>query len=91
MNPDILCPVCGYALNQPPWCGESASFEICPSCGIHFGYDDDVSSESFRSKPETYRCWRETWITAGMPWFSKGRDKPKGWNPLDQLARLHKI
>jgi hypothetical protein len=33
------CPVCGYALAEPAWTPErGGSFEICPSCGIQFGY-----------------------------------------------------
>jgi hypothetical protein len=36
-----LCPVCGYDwLTEEPLVGPSASDEICPVCGIHFGYDD---------------------------------------------------
>src|SRR2546421_398332 len=34
------CPACGYALGFAPWDGESPSDEICPCCGIQFGYDD---------------------------------------------------
>jgi hypothetical protein len=35
-----LCPVCGYELAFAPWSDDSPSDEICPSCGIQFGYDD---------------------------------------------------
>lgn len=35
-----LCRACGDELGFKPWRGESASHEICPSCGIHFGCHD---------------------------------------------------
>ena len=36
-----ICPACGYdGLEEPPWTDGSASDEICPSCGIQFGYED---------------------------------------------------
>jgi hypothetical protein len=69
------CPACGFAgLDEEPWTVESASDEICPSCAIHFGYDD-----AGRRTPDFYAGWRGRWIVDGKPWFSKGRPAPSGW------------
>ena len=40
------CPVCGYGeLTTPPYDEfKCAIFEICPSCGTEFGYDDVSTS-----------------------------------------------
>ena len=48
-----ICPVCGYnALHEPAYdrfgC---ASFEICPCCGIEFGYDDARRSHETLREP----------------------------------------
>jgi hypothetical protein len=68
-----ICPVCGYKkLPRPP-----ENFLICPSCGTEFGYDD------FKKSHEELRY---EWMSAGMHWFSRSRQRPANWNPLDQLA-----
>ena len=83
----IVCPVCGYELDEQPWVGDSASDEICPSCGIQFGYDDAIDGTDEREK--VYRDWRTQWIAAGMPWFSQGTPPPAtGWDPRRQLERV---
>lgn len=77
------CPVCGWPeLSEPPY-DESgcASFEICPCCGVEFGYDDAV-------KGETHERARARWIAGGMKWWSTSRPAPKDWNAPRQLARL---
>lgn len=76
------CPVCGWPeLREPPRnkFGHS-SFEICPSCGFEFGFDDDDLGL-------TYKEARARWIAAGMPWWSPSRPGPVDWNPEQQLAR----
>jgi transcriptional regulator with XRE-family HTH domain len=66
------CPVCGYSkLSDVPREGE-----ICPSCGTQF------DSEGFDL---AYPKLRERWIDRGMPWFSRGKGKPKDWSPFHQL------
>ena len=52
------CPVCQSELDFEPWCENSASDEICPSCGIQFGYND--AREDYRQR--IYSLWREAWI-----------------------------
>lgn len=82
------CPVCGFGgLLEPPWTGETASDEICPSCGIHFGYDDAGGGVSAR-RAEVYADWRLRWIANGKLWFSNARKPPDGWSPDLQLRRV---
>ena len=87
--PSTLCPVCGYDLKFEPWKGKSASHEICPSCGIEFGYDDvpEASGEKGRRK-EVYARWRKKWVEGGMEWSSEGIDPPESWDPRNQLKRI---
>jgi hypothetical protein len=74
------CPVCGYdGFDEAPWDGESPSYDICPGCGIEFGYQD------FRpTLPERQERWaqlREVWIDAGRPWTSSTHPRPSEWPP----------
>ena len=52
------CPVCQSELDFDPWHGDSPSNEICPSCGIQFGYNEARSE--FRQR--IYALWREAWL-----------------------------
>lgn len=46
------CPVCGYdKLEEPP---EEQTFEICPNCGVEFGYHDAV--EDPRELPKSWEA-----------------------------------
>jgi len=65
----FICPVCGFdGLNEPAHdnhgCG---SFEICPSCGTEFGYDD-----SKRSHGEL----RQAWLNSGAKWNGRAATPP---------------
>jgi hypothetical protein len=83
-----LCPVCGYGgLREPPWDNEAPSDEICPSCGIHLGYDDAAGGDAAR-REALHRAWREQWIAGGMKWWSPGQEAPADWNPEIQLASV---
>jgi hypothetical protein len=82
------CFVCGYAdLHEPPWENGAPSDEVCPSCGIHFGYDDTAGGDPAR-REAIYRGWRSRWIAEGMKWWSTGQDMPRGWNPEVQLESV---
>ena len=87
MTRELMCPVCGFELGAPAWKGPSALDEICPSCGIHFGYDD-FAGGNLAPRPDIYRKWRQRWIADGMRWFSRGRRMPSGWDPDKQLKQL---
>jgi hypothetical protein len=80
------CPVCGYDLGFKPWDGDSASFEICPSCGIQFGYTDAAGGDTIR-RQLLYQQWRKRWIGQGMPWNSAS-ERPAGWNAATQLRNI---
>jgi len=43
LEPIDCCPVCGYTDGEfLPWgeSGEDPSFDICPCCGVEYGYED---------------------------------------------------
>lgn len=80
------CPVCGFGLDFLPWDGESPSDEICPSCGIQFGYDDAAGGKP-EQRSRIYEDWRSRWVTAGCPW-SSARPRPKRWDPRRDLERV---
>jgi Zn ribbon nucleic-acid-binding protein len=55
------CPVCSHLLNFQTWNDNRPSDEICPSCGIQFGYDD--ARADLRSA--VYQAWRKAWLANG--------------------------
>jgi len=77
----FLCPVCGYdALEEPAYDQDGcSSFEICPSCGTQFGYDDSSAAHA---------KLREEWINAGMKWWSTAHPAPIGWSAVRQLENV---
>ena len=80
------CPVCGFSLGFQPWEANIASHEICPCCGIHFGYDD-AAAGSIEKRNDIWNSWRNDWITNGMRWWSKN-SPPTDWDPNEQLRDL---
>jgi hypothetical protein len=86
MTGNYTCSVCGYpSLKEPPHdLHGSASFEICPSCGYQFGYDDDARGISHEN-------WRRKWISSGSKWWSPGGPAPDDWDPAAQLAKLAEV
>ena len=83
MAPSFMCLVCGFpSLTEPPRATNGGgSYEICPSCGFQFGFDDDDRGINFEE-------WRRDWIEHGMPWWSRGIPRPTDWNPEAQLQNL---
>ena len=77
----FTCPVCGFeGLDEAPYDALGcASYDICPCCGIEFGYDD-----ASRAHEEL----RAAWVDRGMPWWSRSRKPPVHWDPAEQLRRL---
>jgi hypothetical protein len=65
--------------------GSGPSDEICPCCGIQFGYDDASGRHE-----EVYEAWRRQWMDSGMKWWSK-REKPESFDRADQLLRLRQF
>lgn len=60
LNLKSNCPVCDFALDFQPWDNSCASLEICPCCGIQFGYHDADKSEVIRC--EIYKQYRQRWM-----------------------------
>jgi rRNA maturation protein Nop10 len=87
MSKEPLCPVCGYLLHAPAWVGDLPSDDICPSCGIQFGYADAAPGSPAR-RQEIYRAWRRNWIEGGTKWHSTAQDPPAGWDQVKQLQRI---
>ena len=82
-----ICLICGYdGLSKPAWIDDSPSFEICPSCGTEFGYDDWVRVGERRAVRQGEL--REAWKAAGCPWWSQNRPPPAGWDSGKQLKRI---
>jgi len=92
LNKRHTCPVCGYdGLSEQPWEFEgNASFEICPSCGIQFGYDDAAGGDQDK-RGAVWKRWRDQWIKNGMHWSSIGVLPPPDWNPALQLGNIMKL
>ncbi len=86
MIDDALCPACGFPLDYQPWKGENASHEICPCCGIHFGYDDAARGDA-AARPILYLGWRNCWRAHGCRWWSKN-PPPANWDSKTQLESL---
>lgn len=75
-----ICPICGFAsLEQAAYSLEGdESFEMCPSCGCEFGYDDSG---------KTHRELRKAWIERAVPWSSSS-PAPENWDAERQLKNL---
>ncbi|MDE0547415.1 hypothetical protein [Microbacterium sp. C7(2022)] len=69
---NAYCRVCGYEPADAPWGadGTEPSWEICPCCGVEFGYEDASAAG--------VRKYRERWVAAGAPWSDPT-------TPLDDL------
>lgn len=75
------CRVCGLFNEDPPWGddGESPSYDICPCCGVEFGYEDYTV--------ESTKKYRAKWISEGAMWFTP-KEKPKDWDLVDQIKSI---
>jgi len=75
------CRVCGYDNEFLIW-GESGnlpSFEICPCCGVQFGYSDETE--------EDCNFYRTFWAqNEALKWFSP-KLRPDNWN-WDEQKKL---
>jgi len=76
-----ICPVCGYdKLDEPPYDEHGcSSFDICPCCGVEFGYDDFATPHS---------VLRDKWVENGMIWWSPNTPPPAQWDAETQLASI---
>ena len=91
-EPLWLCPVCGFdGFDEPTWYPDGeGSLEICPSCGVQFGYTD-AAGGSHERRRELWAERRQKWIDEGCNWKSEGWGPPPGWDPQEQLRNLEKV
>ncbi|QBB72149.1 hypothetical protein ELE36_18245 [Pseudolysobacter antarcticus] len=80
------CPLCYFDLSAPPWLNGTASHEICPCCGTHFGYEDSCGGDE-QARASWYIERRQKWIDSGMPWWSTSKP-PEGWSGEQQILYL---
>jgi CRISPR/Cas system-associated protein Cas10 (large subunit of type III CRISPR-Cas system) len=79
---NIFCRVCGreFTIDNAPWNDdEMPSHEICPCCGVQFGYEDDIYAG--------VNDYRNQWLNGGAKWFSPGL-RPKDWILEAQLKNI---
>jgi len=77
----LNCRVCGLEQPEPPWGedGNTPSFNICPCCGVEFGYEDSTLI--------TIRRYRDLWLENGAKW-SVPKATPLKWNIEEQLRHI---
>lgn len=71
---DNLCPICDYDLGFKAWSDGLGCQEICPSCGVQFGYDD-FAGDSLEKRKKLYELWRKTWLNNEKKPLSKDQRK----------------
>lgn len=69
-----ICVVCGWADGTILSIGE-----ICPCCGIEWGYEDFALSNVLKE--------RERWIDSGYKWSIENL-KPENWSAEEQLKNI---
>jgi len=88
MSGEYACLACGFqGLDEPPWHGTSGSDQICPCCGLHFGYDDHVAGRP-ELRPAFYQGWRLKWRNDGMRWWATDEPPPDDWDPESQFRSI---
>lgn len=77
----LCCRVCGYRMDDPPWGsdGRTPTFEMCPCCGVEFGYQDHTAG--------SVRLYREGWMKSACKWDLE-RGRPKNWDLSQQLRQI---
>jgi hypothetical protein len=77
----MSCRVCGLLQGDPPWGedGSSPTFNICPCCGVEFGYEDSLV--------KGVHLYREAWLKKGAPW-QKPKNRPQDWDLEAQLSQV---
>ncbi len=79
------CRVCGFFFSESlPWGddGCSPSFDICPCCGVEFGYEDATPVGVIR--------YRDKWLESGGEFYDADQ-RPSNWNLDSQLASIVKL
>lgn len=81
MPSESFCRVCGYEPEGPPWGedGRTPTFEICPCCGVEWGYQD--------ATPIGVDRYRSGWLQSGAQWT----DLSVAHDGLDAETRLARV
>jgi hypothetical protein len=76
------CRICGLYHIDLPWGedGITPTFNICPCCGVEFGYEDDTDREGAINI-------RKAWLAHGAKWLNEKR-RPPDWNLEQQLRQI---
>jgi hypothetical protein len=76
-----VCRVCGLVNDEPPWGDDAmtASFDMCPCCGVDFGYEDATAEAAGK--------FRKKWIAGGAKWISPDQ-RPVNWSLEKQLENV---
>lgn len=79
---EFTCPICGFDKLSNPHIDAygCASFDVCPSCGNEFGYDDVTTPHALL---------RQRWIDNGKKWWCI-HGIPLNWDAGKQLTNLGK-
>lgn len=81
----FACPICLFPDLMEPY--EDCSYNICPSCGTEYGYDDCMPRDAnYREKWQRRIDLRLEWINRGDPWWFKREPCPAWW-PAIALAK----
>jgi hypothetical protein len=75
------CRICGLYIEDEPW-GEDGycpTHEICPCCGVEFGYEDYTI--------ESIIEYRNQWIKNGAEWFIE-KQRPEDWSLEKQMQNI---
>ncbi|MEN9557761.1 MAG: hypothetical protein RL141_130 [Candidatus Parcubacteria bacterium] len=102
-----VCYVCGCTLQDYPYDPEHLVPNpevICPSCGIHYGCDDEGAGDVIpdelaysgwkfadENHKKIMKFWRQYWIDGGMKWWAEEDPfgrQPEGWDPKKQLENV---
>lgn len=79
---NMVCFVCGYDdWGSPPVLDGIPSYEKCPCCGVHYGFDDLDTA---------YRDIRLEWLTKGWFWHDTSQ-MPEDWGKTALREQLQHI
>tara|TARA_R110002124_G_scaffold278588_1_gene450669 strand:- start:1725 stop:1991 length:267 start_codon:yes stop_codon:yes gene_type:complete len=78
---NLRCRVCGYLSDTAPWGedGKCPTYEICPCCGVEYGYEDSAVAG--------VKQYRQEWMASGAKW-QDAKARPENWSLEDQLKQV---
>lgn len=83
-NNEYVCRICGFVNDDITWeDGIYPSYNICPCCGVEFGYED--------SDLVSIKNYRDNWLSGGANWFRDIGLKRENWDLLSQLNNIPEV